>query len=410
MTIETRDGDAIGQLRALWPNQGGVFRVGRGLAVLDPRWAQEVNATNFSDRMMEDRLVDVIRGRSSPGVSWKSLRAAWASRLTKLSEGPRVAELEERMCALAEARLGRELDLAWAIQEIFTQALIPTVLADLSPSGLDALRKDQTYKLERLMRTEQREEGRREKLRSAILQIRAGWAVRRVLRGRAKGRRPRQLDLADPVVDMLPTLGMDRAVFAVTTILTAIAGPPGAVAVCLVLELVRRPEWAERIRAELSAVRRERFHADPVRSAPATHRFVRETLRKWSSPLVLTRVARKPLRIDGETLEPGGLFHLSPYFGHHDPKEWDDPEAFDPDRWLPGADRGPARPCAHAPFGYAPTSCIGAGIGTIELMLLAALFTRRYRVDAVDPESVEILLASVPLPIGFRGTILRSGD
>lgn len=407
MTIETTDGAVIRQLRAGRERDGRVFRVGRGLAVLDPQLAHEVNASNFADRMMADRFVDLIRGRQSPGVSWKSLRDAWIARLGELSEPSAVAELEGRMEELADARLDRELDLPWAVQEIFTQALIPTVIAGLSPRDFARLRDDQSYKLTRLMRPGQRHDTRREKLRSAFLQIQAGRVARRELRGRAKGRRPRRLDLADTLVDELPNLGMDRAAFAVTMVLTAIAGPPGAVAVCMLLELVRRPEWAERLQEELAAIAPEEFRRSPIRAAPVTYRFVRETLRKWSSPLVLTRVVQKPLTVDGETLDPGDLFHLSAYFVHHDPEEWDDPETFDPDRWLPGSGRGPARSCAHVPFGWSPTSCIGAGLGTIELMLLARLFTTRYRIDAVEPETVEVLLSSVPLPVGFRGVISR---
>lgn len=412
MTIETRDGEVIRQLRAGRAKEGGVFFTGRGngLAVLDPHWAQKVNATNFADFEMNERLVDMIRGRRSQRVPWKSVRAAWAAQLPKLSEPARVAELEERMVSLTEARTGREVDLTWAIQEIFTRALIPVVLADLSPADLEKLHQDQTYKLSRLLRAQQREETRREKLRSAILQVRSGRVARRSLRERARGRRPRRLDLADPIVDLLPTMGMDRAAFAVTAVLTAIAGPPGAVAACMLLELARRPEWVARIRDETSAVPRERFHEAPLRCAPDTYRFVKETLRKWSSPLVLTRVVRVPICVDGKELEPGDQFHLSTYFAHHDPEGWDDPEMFDPDRWLSGSERGPAHPCDYVPFGWAPTSCIGAGLGTVELMLLASLFTTRFRIDAVDPERVEIVLASVPLPVGFRGSISRRGS
>lgn len=410
MTIETRDGEVIRQLRAGRHGQGGVFRVGDGLAVLDPRWAQEVSSVNFAERMMPDRLVDVLRGRDSVAVSWKSLRAAWASRIAQLSEPPRVAELEDRLRALIEERIGRELDLPRAIQDVFTQALVPTVLSDLRPRELAAVLRDQSHKLTRLLRTDQRKETRWEELCSMVLQVRAGRAVRRVLRDRARGRRPRQLDLADPMVDDLPVLGMDRAAFAVTTVLTAIAGPPGAVATCLLLELVRRPDWAARVAEELAAVRRDRFHEAPGRTAPITYRFVKETLRVWTSPLVLTRIAQVPLCVDGERVDPGQRFHVSPYFLHHDAHEWPDPDTFDPDRWLPESGRGPAHSCAYAPFGWSATSCIGAGLGTIELMLLARLFTTEYRIDAIDPEGVEMLLASVPLPIGFRGAIARRAD
>lgn len=403
--VEVRDDEGIRGLRSRHREGARVFPLGGALAVLDPRWAQEVNTASFTDLPLPDRLLDVLRGRESERVLWKEVRAGWTSQLKRLAAPQHVATLDGRMAALVDRRLGRELDLPWAIQEIFTRALIPTVLADLSARDFAILRDDQSCKLARLMRTPQREDTGREKLVSAYHQVRAGRVARRALRGRARGRRPRQLDLADPAVDLLPVLGMDRAAFAVTTVLTAIAGPPGAVAVCLLLELCRRPEWATRLEEEIAAIPAERYHEAPLRAAPTAYRFVREILRFWSSPLLLTRVARVACEVDGHRLEPGHEFNLSPYFLHHDPREWDDPDVFDPDRWLPGSGRGPAHACAYAPFGWSPTSCVGAGLGTIELMLLCRLFTTRYRIVPEDLDAVEVVLASVPLPAGFRGRI-----
>lgn len=405
--MEIRDGAGIAAVRAGHRKGHRVFPMTGTLAVLDPHEAQKVNAATFDGVPMPDRLVDLLRGRDSPTVLWKEVRAGWVAQLAKLSAPACVAALEERMAGLADERLGRPAELPWAIQEVFTQALIPTVLADLSPRELAVIRRDQLAKLARLMRVEQREDTGREKLASAFHEVRAGLVARRVLRGRARGRRPRRLDLADSVVDRLPELGIDRAAYAVTTVLTAVSGPPGAVAVCLLLELCRRPEWAARLEKEMAAIPPERFHEAPLRAAPTAYRFVRETLRFWSSPLLLTRVARVPCEVDGHRLEPGHEFNLSPYFLHHDPREWDDPDTFDPDRWLAGSKRGPAHACAYAPFGWSPTSCVGAGLGTIELMLLCRLFTTRYRLVPEDLDSVEVVLASVPLPVGFRGTIER---
>jgi len=215
------------------------------------------------------------------------------------------------------------------------------------------------------------------------------------------------VDLTDSVVDLLPRLGMDRAAFAVTAVLTAIAGPPGAVATCMLLELVRRPAWTEQLTHELSQVDDDAFHANPTRSAPSTYRFVREVLRCWSAPLVLTRAVQKPLRIGDHELPDDRHFPVSPYFVHHDPEIWDDPETFDPDRWLPKSDRGPRKSCGYVPFGWKPTSCVGATMGLAELILLCRLFTTEFRLEADNLDDVEIVMASVPLPVGFRGVLSR---
>ena len=62
---------------------------------------------------------------------------------------------------------------------------------------------------------------------------------------------------------------------------------------------------------------------------------------------------------------------------------------------------------AHVPFGWSPRGCIGAGMGTAQLILLCHLMSTRYRIQLADPEAVRMALVSVPLPRSFRGTITR---
>jgi cytochrome P450 len=121
----------------------------------------------------------------------------------------------------------------------------------------------------------------------------------------------------------------------------------------------------------------------------------------------MTRFARTDIHLEQATLKPGDRYLLSPYLIHHDPKSWKDPDTFDPYRWLPEAERGPCSHASYVPFGWAPKACIGASLGTTQLMLLCHLFLTRYRVEVEEPQSVRMLLAAVPMPVGFRGTIAR---
>lgn len=178
--------------------------------------------------------------------------------------------------------------------------------------------------------------------------------MRRVLRERARGKRTREPDLADPFVDLLPDLGMDRALDVVTAVLTAIAGPPGTAAVSLLYEFVRNPEWQQRLTAELAGVEPAAFRTAPTWAAPVTHRFVKEVLRMWSPPLLLVRRSKYAFDLGRTRREPGQWYLLSPHMIHRDERVWKQPDVFDPARFLPGAPHGPADRTCYVPFGWAP--------------------------------------------------------
>lgn len=125
----------------------------------------------------------------------------------------------------------------------------------------------------------------------------------------------------------------------------------------------------------------------------------------WSPPLLLARVVRTPLDVPGGILGPGDRYLLSPFMTHHDPGAWPDPDRFDPDRWLPGASNGPTASTHFVPFGWAPTSCLGAAVGLTQLMLLCYLLRTRFRVEPTGQSG--LWLGAVPIPSGFAGRLVE---
>lgn len=407
MAVSPGELDVLRELRDRSYAEGGVFWVtGDELAVFDPELAQQINALNFHDLTLPDGLGDLLRGRSSEPMRWQRIRAAWIAQMRRLSDAEGLEQLAARMGHLLDERLDRPLDLVWAAQEVSARALVPVVVDGLGAADTARVLRDQTFKIGELLVTELTRETWRQKIRGVLIQVSAGLAVRRELRGRATGRRPRRLDLADPIVDLLPELGLDRAVDAVTGVLTAIAGPPGAAAACLFYELTGRPDWAARLADELAPIPPAELYAAPSRVAPLTHRFVRETLRMWSPTPLVNRSVRTQIHHERACLKAGQGYLLSPDIIHHDPRHWQNPDVFDPDRWLHEAE-GPGSGASYVPFGWSPRACIGAGLGTSQLILLCSLLCTRYHVQLAEPEAVRMALVSVPLPRNFRGTITR---
>jgi cytochrome P450 len=69
------------------------------------------------------------------------------------------------------------------------------------------------------------------------------------------------------------------------------------------------------------------------------------------------------------------------------PAFWDDPERFDPDRFLP--ERVAARPrYAYFPFGGGPRACLGAGFAMMEAQLILTMLLQRYRIALAPGQQV----------------------
>jgi cytochrome P450 len=405
MTSPEHATDFLHHLRQRSAAEGGIFWINDDqLAIFEPDAARRVSAANWHRLMMYDRLVDKLRGRTSAQVRWTDVRTAWLTQLHKLTTGPHNADLIARMQQIIDARLGDDVDLVMLAQDVAVQSMLPVALSGLTSRETAQINQDLTQKLLRLI-VRHPGSGPWHHMHFAAVQVRAGIVVRRVLRERASGRRPRELDLADPIVDMLPELGMDRALDVVTTVLTAIGGPPGAAAASVLYEFARNPEWAQRLSTELRGMDLADFCAAPTAAAPVTHRFVKEVLRMWSPPLLLVRRSLFPFEVGKTRLEKGQGYIMSPHMIHRDERFWPRADTFDPDRFLPGAPHGPTDRGHYVPFGWAPKRCVGADIGTIQLMGLCYLLCTRYRLTVPDAETITVAYRFAPVPQHFSGQL-----
>lgn len=367
--------------------------------------AKKAMADNYADMTLADKLSDLAKGKKSEPFSWQEIRSAWLSQMKVLSQGDAVVALTERMTQFLTKRHGQSADLVWTIHQLITQTLTPVIINGLSDADQRIVQQDQQDKFEFLLSSETTPQSRWRTMVRHWRSLRLGNVIRRELKGRQLGKRPRQPDLLDPLVDMLPRLGLDRAVDAVVMVMTAIAGPPGAAALSTCYELISRPDWAAMLKAELSAIPDHCFYAAPHKVAPDTSRFIKEVLRLWNVPVVL-RKARTDIEVEGEQLVKDSLFYLSPYLIHRNPAYWQDPEVFNPDRWLATAEHSPSEPGSYVPFGWSPKSCIGSLLGTIQLTILCRLLTGPVRIELEQPQELGMMILAFPQPKNFYGKIL----
>ena len=144
------------------------------------------------------------------------------------------------------------------------------------------------------------------------------------------------------------------------------------------------PSWQERIATEVSTLE------GPLETAaerlPVTRAVVQEVLRLYPPAFTIVRVAKAADEVAGRKIEAGSLVVIAPWVLHRHKRLWQDPHAFDPGRFLPGAP--PIDRFAWLPFGVGPRVCIGAQFSLTEATLVLARLLSTFRVEITGPRRV----------------------
>jgi cytochrome P450 len=155
------------------------------------------------------------------------------------------------------------------------------------------------------------------------------------------------------------------------------------------LLLSEHPEARVSLLAELDEVLGGRPPAaTDVPSLAYTRAVLHEAIRRYPPAWAIGRRATADLEADGHRIAAGSVIVVSPWLLHHDPRWWDEPWGFRPERWL--AD-DPARPRdAYVPFGAGPRMCIGEGFAWLEATLVLSTIARRVILSHDPTHRVEL--------------------
>jgi cytochrome P450 len=160
-----------------------------------------------------------------------------------------------------------------------------------------------------------------------------------------------------------------------------------AVALCWSVYLLAQvPEVQERIAQEAASALSNSSEEPQLSKLPYTRAVLDEVMRLYPPAYVIVRAARQPDEVAGGEMKPGDLAVISPWVLHRHRKRWHEPDAFAPERFLPGAsaiDR-----FAYLPFGIGPRVCIGAHFALTEATLVLAELMRSFRVELVTDQPV----------------------
>lgn len=155
--------------------------------------------------------------------------------------------------------------------------------------------------------------------------------------------------------------------------------------------LALNPDAESRLHAELDQVLAGRAPGlDDLPRLPYTEHVVTETLRIFPTVWLIGREATEPCRLGGYDVPRGTTVYMPQWVIHRDPRWYDDPLAFRPERWADGLAKRLPR-YAYFPFGGGPRVCIGNTFAMMEATLLLATIARRFRLALAPDASVRPL-------------------
>jgi cytochrome P450 len=172
--------------------------------------------------------------------------------------------------------------------------------------------------------------------------------------------------------------------------------------------LATHPEVEERLHSELDFVLAGRVPSvfDLPRLKFAEN-VITETLRVYPTVWMLGREAIEPVELGGYTIPVGTTVFMPQWVVHRDPRWFDDPEVFRPERWDDGLMQRIPR-YAYFPFGGGPRICIGNNFALMESLLLLATIAQRYRLTLAPDAHVKPLPTMTLRPAhGVRMTLAR---
>jgi len=155
--------------------------------------------------------------------------------------------------------------------------------------------------------------------------------------------------------------------------------------------LATHPDAEQKFHAELDQVLQRRLPTvEDLRKLTYTEMIAKETMRLYPPAYAVGREALEEIEIRGFRVPKGSQVFAFQWVTHRDERFFENPNAFDPDRWSPEkAEQLPKY--AYFPFGGGPRQCIGNYFAMMEIVLLLATIGQRFKFSLAPDHQVEVL-------------------
>jgi cytochrome P450 len=154
--------------------------------------------------------------------------------------------------------------------------------------------------------------------------------------------------------------------------------------------LTKHPLVAKKVEEEATRVLGGRIATfEDLPRLEYTERVLQESMRLYPPAWCFERAALEADEVGGYSIPAGTTIAVCPYALHRNPAYWENPEAFDPDRFLPERSEARSR-FAYLPFGDGPRICIGKSFAMMETKIVLAMMAGAFHLEFAGEDHVEL--------------------
>ncbi|XP_022304770.1 cytochrome P450 3A11-like isoform X1 [Crassostrea virginica] len=161
--------------------------------------------------------------------------------------------------------------------------------------------------------------------------------------------------------------------------------------------LATHPECQEKLIQEIDEVLgKECPNYDNVQKLEYLEKVFNESLRLYPSAARTNRLAEDDIVIEGYTIPKGTDISFPIYSIHRDPRYWENPTQFDPERFSP-ENKAKRHPYAFLPFGHGPRNCIGMRLAQVEMKFAMVYILQHFRFKTCAETEIPLTISKAGL-------------
>ncbi|TNE46151.1 MAG: cytochrome P450 [Deltaproteobacteria bacterium] len=176
--------------------------------------------------------------------------------------------------------------------------------------------------------------------------------------------------------------------------------------------MTQNPDALEKVAQEADRVFGDRLPTmDDFKELTYTKRVIQESMRLFPPVWAIAKTAREDDVINGYHVSAGTHVYVCNYANHRNPRYWDNPEEFRPERFTPEAleeqkKRGRTN-FMYMPFSQGQRKCIGDHFAMLEAVLIFSMLARKFQFQlkpgaVVKPETTVTLRPKDGIPATLR--------